>query len=177
MDFLLRQERPFRRRFCAFVVGVKFRGNLNASGTRDIIKNLSHWYVPENPMFKISGEGETRTSELYDEYIASILKNISDGNGEISLRELSALNEVMGYFVHFVENYNKIKRNVFEIQKIKAQVKTFRFNLRFYWCGRRELNPYGKTTRPSNVRVCQFRHSRNNANYYTPKNKHCQGVF
>ena len=28
------------------------------------------------------------------------------------------------------------------------------------WCGRRELNPYGKTTRPSNVRVCQFRHSR-----------------
>ena len=31
----------------------------------------------------------------------------------------------------------------------------------FCWCGRRELNPYGKTTRPSNVRVCQFRHSRN----------------
>ena len=30
----------------------------------------------------------------------------------------------------------------------------------FCWCGRRELNPYGKTTRPSNVRVCQFRHSR-----------------
>ena len=29
-----------------------------------------------------------------------------------------------------------------------------------FWCGRRELNPYGKTTRPSNVRVCQFRHSR-----------------
>ena len=110
---------------------IKFRGNLNASGTRDIIKNLSHWYVPENPMFKISGEGEARTSELYDEYIASILKNISDGNGEISLRELSALNEVMGYFVHFVEGYNKIKRNVFEIQKIKAQVKTFRFDLRF----------------------------------------------
>ena len=23
------------------------------------------------------------------------------------------------------------------------------------------MNPYGKTTRPSNVRVCQFRHSRN----------------
>ena len=28
------------------------------------------------------------------------------------------------------------------------------------WCGRRDLNPYGKTTRPSNVRVCQFRHFR-----------------
>ena len=29
-----------------------------------------------------------------------------------------------------------------------------------FWCGNRESNPYGKTTRPSNVRVCQFRHSR-----------------
>ena len=28
------------------------------------------------------------------------------------------------------------------------------------WCEKRDLNPYGVTTRPSNVRVCQFRHSR-----------------
>ena len=28
------------------------------------------------------------------------------------------------------------------------------------WCERRDLNPYGITTRPSNVRVCRFRHSR-----------------
>ena len=30
----------------------------------------------------------------------------------------------------------------------------------FFWCERRDLNPYGITTRPSNVRVCRFRHSR-----------------
>ena len=30
----------------------------------------------------------------------------------------------------------------------------------FIWCERRDLNPYGITTRPSNVRVCRFRHSR-----------------
>ena len=29
------------------------------------------------------------------------------------------------------------------------------------WCGRRDLNPYIEDTRPSNVRVCRFRHSRN----------------
>lgn len=28
------------------------------------------------------------------------------------------------------------------------------------WCGRRESNPHGKPTRPSNVRVYQFRHVR-----------------
>ena len=30
----------------------------------------------------------------------------------------------------------------------------------FVWCGRRDLNPYVGNTRPSNVRVCRFRHSR-----------------
>ena len=38
-----------------------------------------------------------------------------------------------------------------------------------YWCGRRELNPYGKTTRPSNVRVCQFRHSRRTSSIVSQK--------
>ena len=28
------------------------------------------------------------------------------------------------------------------------------------WCGKRDLNPYVKDTRTSNVRVCQFRHPR-----------------
>ena len=28
------------------------------------------------------------------------------------------------------------------------------------WCEKRDLNPYGESTRPSNVRVYQFRHSR-----------------
>ena len=32
--------------------------------------------------------------------------------------------------------------------------------LAFLWCEKRESNPYGITTRPSNVRVYQFRHSR-----------------
>ena len=30
------------------------------------------------------------------------------------------------------------------------------------WCGKRDLNPYVKDTRPSNVPVCQFQHCRIN---------------
>ena len=41
-------------------------------------------------------------------------------------------------------------------EKVKAQIPK---DLSF-WCERRDLNPYGITTRPSNVRVCRFRHSR-----------------
>ena len=56
--------------------------------------------------------------------------------------------------------------------------KKSRINMiRLFWCGRRELNPYGKTTRPSNVRVCQFRHSRNGLLYYTQTKSVCQGVL
>ena len=48
----------------------------------------------------------------------------------------------------------------------------------YCWCGRRDLNPYGKTTRPSNVRVCQFRHFRiKQPIYYTKHFFVCQYFF
>ena len=51
-----------------------------------------------------------------------------------------------------------------------------------FWCERWDLNPYGITTRPSNVRVCRFRHSRicrvsrNDMNYTTAEYR-CQHIF
>ena len=41
-----------------------------------------------------------------------------------------------------------------------AKQKEPPLRLFLFWCERRDLNPYGITTRPSNVRVCRFRHSR-----------------
>ena len=43
--------------------------------------------------------------------------------------------------------------------KIRAQKKSSR-SYSFLWCEKRDLNPYERITRPSNVRVYQFRHSR-----------------
>ena len=42
-------------------------------------------------------------------------------------------------------------------EKSKKDTKLVSF---FVWCEKRDLNPYEQITRPSNVRVCQFRHSR-----------------
>ena len=42
----------------------------------------------------------------------------------------------------------------------RQQKKQSQLALPFCWCGRRDLNPYVGNTRPSNVRVCRFRHSR-----------------
>ena len=89
---------------------VKFRGNLNATGTRKIAKDLLEWYSVDNPLFK-STSGDGKPSELYDEYVADVLKAIANGEGAFSIEELSALNEVMGYFIHFIEHYRKVKRN------------------------------------------------------------------
>ena len=49
--------------------------------------------------------------------------------------------------------------------------------LGIFWCGRRELNPYGKTTRPSNVRVCQFRHSRRTVGIISQLKRNVKGFL
>ena len=48
---------------------------------------------------------------------------------------------------------------------------------RLFWCEKRDLNPYGVTTRPSNVRVCQFRHSRITTLILYYKFQKCQYLF
>ena len=62
-------------------------------------------------------------------------------------------------------------------KKNKSLNRTLWFNLDLYWCGRRELNPYGKTTRPSNVRVCQFRHSRRTLSIIHYRNRFVNPFF
>ena len=42
----------------------------------------------------------------------------------------------------------------------KKKKKHEKFVLIFLWCGHRDLNSDGVTIRPSNVRVCLFRHDR-----------------
>ena len=90
---------------------VEFRGNLNVTGTRKIVKDLREWYNPENSIFKAPEGSNKKTTEFYDEYIADILDTLANGVGGFSNQELSALNDVMDYFIHFIEHYNKVKRN------------------------------------------------------------------
>jgi len=47
------------------------------------------------------------------------------------------------------------------------------------WCGKWDLNPYVKDTRPSNVPVCLFQHYRISEckSYYIKTFRQCQGLF
>ena len=48
------------------------------------------------------------------------------------------------------------------------------FRVSRFWCERRDLNPYAIDTRPSNVPVCQFQHSRDCKQDYIKKGIVCQ---
>ena len=58
----------------------------------------------------------------------------------------------------------------------KEKTRT-KFVLIFLWCGHRDLNSDGVTIRPSNVRVCLFRHDRLTLLIIWLKQGGCQGVL
>ena len=43
---------------------------------------------------------------------------------------------------------------------LSKKERGFAFAKPLTWCGKRDLNPYVKDTRPSNVPVCRFQHCR-----------------
>ena len=82
------------------LAAIESRGNLNKSGTRRIVGELAEWYMRDNPVL----EGR------FDEEIEAMLYVISHGKGELSTDEVAMLGDVVDYFSHFVENYNKVYR-------------------------------------------------------------------
>lgn len=83
------------------LANIKFRGDLNQSGTREIVSDLKEWYSKSNPLL----EG------VYDSEIAEMLDDIATSEGKLSTQELRNLSNVVDYFKHFVETYNKVYRN------------------------------------------------------------------
>ena len=87
----------------------------------------------------------------------------------------------------FVRNANPIQNKVLRRVRFTVSRTTKKnhqvFRLGDSWCEKRESNPYGITTRPSNVRVYQFRHSRiykflrTLPTYYTKTFLVCQYLF
>ena len=68
----------------------------------------------------------------------------------------------------YIKPYQDIKNRVF-ISEIPYEHSI--------WCERRDLNPYAKDTRPSNVPVCQFQHSRDCKGHYIKTPGPCQHFF
>lgn len=83
------------------LAAIKYRGNLNQSGTRKIVAGLAEWYSKDNPML----EG------IFDEEVRSMLEAVATGEGNLTVDDVKMLDNIVGYFMHFVETYNKVYRN------------------------------------------------------------------
>lgn len=92
------------------IPNIMYRGTLYDGRARKVAKALNEWYNPENAMLMVEGKLDPN---LYREDIAEMLSDLSspDENTRLSKEDLVMLDDVIRYFYHFVETYNKIFRN------------------------------------------------------------------
>lgn len=88
---------------------IKFRGNLNVSGTRGIFSDLLLWYQGSKTTLLEYVDAEN--PGYYSEAIEEALRTIAEGQGGFTKADLSTMIDVMGHFIHFVENYGKVWRS------------------------------------------------------------------
>lgn len=100
---------------------IQFRGNLNVSGTRNIISELRLWYNPKNSMLEYVDE---QNPGYYSKGISDMLDALADGEGGFTKEDLITLYDVMAYFTNFVENYGKVWRKG---QWVDADVEAKRY--------------------------------------------------
>ena len=90
------------------LAAIKYRGNLNESGTRKVVAGLAEWYSKDNPMLLYVDENH---KGLYNEEVHSMLEAVATGKGNLTVDDVKMLDNIVGYFTHFVETYNKVYRN------------------------------------------------------------------
>ncbi|MBQ3063994.1 MAG: hypothetical protein IJC99_04250 [Clostridia bacterium] len=86
------------------LAAIKYRGNLREASVRGIVSELASWYHTDNPLYK--GEDALKLNGE----ILEMMKEISGGEGRLTNAELDMLGKVMDFFVHEVENFNKVYR-------------------------------------------------------------------
>lgn len=90
------------------LANIKFRGDLNKSGTRDIAAGLIEWYTKENPILGYVNEKETG---YYVPEVAEMLADVATGKGKLTTQEIRNLKNVVDHLTHVAESYNKVWRN------------------------------------------------------------------
>ena len=100
---------------------VKYRGNLNATGTRAVMADLLKWYTRENPFLE----------DCFNEDVEFMLEQLAGGGKVYSNTDLEMLRNVMSYFVTFVENYNRVYKQgkwIEAIPEAERYIKTIHNN-------------------------------------------------
>ena len=88
---------------------IEFRGTLSPKKVRLAMKRLAEWYTAENPVLKeIDG---APGSGYYSDFTALMINNIAEGDGALSMHELTMLDNILRHATHIVENFNRVWKN------------------------------------------------------------------
>ena len=88
---------------------IEFRGDISPKKVRLAMKRLAEWYKADNPVLKdIDG---APGSGYYSKFTALLINNIAEGEGDLSMFELNALDNILRHATHIVENFNRVWKN------------------------------------------------------------------
>lgn len=93
--------------------GLLMQGNLKQVQARTVAKDLLEWYTPDNKLLEPAdpNANELENPHSFKEDIRQKIETIANGTGIFTSQELRTFAQVVGYFNHFVESFDKVYKN------------------------------------------------------------------
>jgi hypothetical protein len=89
------------------LASIEYRGNLSVTKAKNALRELAAWYTQEQkPLMYV----DDQNPGYYNKGVAEMLRALTETDEPFTNDQLSVLQDVMSYFVKFVENYGKIWR-------------------------------------------------------------------
>ena len=90
---------------------IQFRGNMNVTGTRNIIKDLNEWYDDNQNALYSGVSAESGVAGRFNNKVKKMMTAVANGNGAFTTTELEYIEKILQYFVGEIETYNTVLRN------------------------------------------------------------------
>lgn len=93
--------------------GLLMQRTLKQRQARTVAKALLEWYTPDNKLLEPSDPNSTgfENAHAFQEDIRQKIESIANGEGFFTSQELRTFAQVVGYFNHFVESFDKVYKN------------------------------------------------------------------
>lgn len=89
------------------LASIEYRGNLSVKKAKSALREMAAWYTQEQkPLMYV----DDQNPGYYNKGVAEMLRALTETDDPFTKDQLSVLQDVMSYFVKFVENYGKIWR-------------------------------------------------------------------
>ena len=89
------------------LASIEYRGNLSVTKAKNALRELSAWYTQEQkPLMYV----DEQNPGYYNKGVAEMLRALTETDDPFTKDQLAMLQDVMSYFVKFVENYGKVWR-------------------------------------------------------------------